>query len=213
MVYGDGIVLTAEDNRSHVEKCTLYVGNLSFNATESVIRQHFEHYGDVAQVRIVVSKKTGKPNGVAFVQYAKPEPTVEAMRALNGTYLMGRPLSMGYQGFKIDREFRKSKNPYDYFNRKDTDIERIKARNRGQRYKPSWISEHNKQKNMEEVAPKYRKKQQNGRSKDWYADNRASIREAQARRRAEREAKKKERSRNRSRSRDRRKKKMEIPDY
>jgi len=107
MVYGDGIVLTAEDKRSHIEKCTLYVGNLSFQATEPMIKNAFEHYGNVREVRIVLSKSTGKPNGVAFVQFESPEPTVEAMAALNGTLLMGRPLSMGYQGFKIDRKFRK----------------------------------------------------------------------------------------------------------
>jgi len=217
MVYGDGVVLTKEDERSYSEKCTLYVGNLSFDATETIIREHFEHYGSVAQVRIVLNKQTNRPNGVAFVQFTKPEPTVEAMRGLNGTYLLGRPLSMGFQGFKIDRAPRKERhNPYDYFNKKDTEISKIKAQSRGVRYRPKWISDHQRQGNQEEVAPKYRKKRANGRSKDWYSGNREDLLDKQRQKRAERDEKRtKRQNRNRSRSkeRDRRKKRTyEIPD-
>ncbi len=46
----------------------IYVGNLSFRATEDDIRQAFGAYGEVATVNIIVDRETGRSRGFAFVE-------------------------------------------------------------------------------------------------------------------------------------------------
>ena len=46
----------------------IYVGNLSFRATEDDIRQAFGAYGEVSSVNIIVDRETGRSRGFAFVE-------------------------------------------------------------------------------------------------------------------------------------------------
>ncbi len=46
----------------------IYVGNLSFDATEDQVRSMFEAYGPVDRVSIVTDRDTGQPRGFAFVE-------------------------------------------------------------------------------------------------------------------------------------------------
>ncbi|MDH3938579.1 MAG: RNA-binding protein, partial [candidate division Zixibacteria bacterium] len=45
----------------------IYIGNLSFDATEDQLRQAFEGYGEVSSVNIIKDKYTGESRGFAFV--------------------------------------------------------------------------------------------------------------------------------------------------
>jgi len=73
----------------------LYVGNLSFNTTESSLRTLFESDGRrVEDVAIVTDRDTGRPRGFAFVQMATPEDARAAIEALNGRDLDGRTLTV-----------------------------------------------------------------------------------------------------------------------
>ncbi|CAM3153575.1 RNA recognition motif domain-containing protein [Vibrio rarus] len=47
---------------------TLYVGNLSYKASESHIKELFEEYGVVYSVRLMKDKRTGKRRGFGFVE-------------------------------------------------------------------------------------------------------------------------------------------------
>ena len=46
----------------------IYVGNLTFDATEDQVRGLFEAYGPVDKVSIVTDRDTGQPRGFAFVE-------------------------------------------------------------------------------------------------------------------------------------------------
>jgi RNA recognition motif-containing protein len=73
----------------------LYVGNLSFNTTESSLRTLFESDGRrVEDVAIVTDRDTGQSRGFAFVQMGSPEDAKAAIEALNGRDLDGRPLTV-----------------------------------------------------------------------------------------------------------------------
>ena len=51
----------------------IYVGNLSFDATEDQVRSLFEAYGPVDKVSIVTDRDTGKPRGFAFDEMTDDE--------------------------------------------------------------------------------------------------------------------------------------------
>jgi len=73
----------------------LYVGNLSFNTTESSLRALFEADGRrVEDVAIVTDRDTGQSRGFAFVQMGSPEDAKAAIEALNGRDLDGRTLTV-----------------------------------------------------------------------------------------------------------------------
>ncbi len=72
----------------------LYVGNISFKATEEDIRELFARSGDVESVKIITDAHTGNPKGFGFVEMATEEEAKKAITELNGTTFMERTLSV-----------------------------------------------------------------------------------------------------------------------
>jgi len=73
----------------------LYVGNLSFQTSDSALRAAFEkNGGKVVEIKIVTDRDTGQPRGFAFVEMSSPAEAQAAIAALNGTALDGRTLKV-----------------------------------------------------------------------------------------------------------------------
>ncbi len=72
----------------------MYVGNLSFDATEADIRELFSQYGDVAEVAMITDRDSGRPRGFCFVSMGTREGMEAATRELDGKEWMGRPLAV-----------------------------------------------------------------------------------------------------------------------
>ncbi|MEE9608427.1 MAG: RNA-binding protein [Myxococcota bacterium] len=70
----------------------LYVGNLSFSATEAELRELFEKHGTVETVNLITDRETGRSRGFAFVEMEDPSKAEAAMQALDGSDLGGRNL-------------------------------------------------------------------------------------------------------------------------
>ena len=72
----------------------IFVGNLSFGATEETLRSTFESYGTVERASIVSDRETGHSRGFAFVEMPNDEEGERAIAALNGKELNGRALTI-----------------------------------------------------------------------------------------------------------------------
>ena len=72
----------------------IYVGNLSFQTTESDITQAFSGFGPVESVSIITDRDTGQSKGFGFVEMADQADADKAISALNGTDLDGRNLTV-----------------------------------------------------------------------------------------------------------------------
>ena len=81
----------------------IYVGNLSFDATEESVRALFEAYGTVGRVNIVTDRDTGQPRGFGFVEMANDGEGDKAIAAVNGTELGGRALNVNEARPKAER--------------------------------------------------------------------------------------------------------------
>lgn len=68
----------------------IYVGNLSFRATEEDIRNAFSQYGQVTSVNIVMDQDTGRSRGFAFVEMADSNEANAAIEGLNEQEIVGR---------------------------------------------------------------------------------------------------------------------------
>lgn len=72
----------------------MYVGNLSYDASDSEIRELFEAHGTVTDVFIVKDRESGRPRGFAFVSMENAEEMTAAIEALNGEEFLGRALQI-----------------------------------------------------------------------------------------------------------------------
>lgn len=72
----------------------LYVGNLSFQTTEAVLRETFGQFGTVTDVHIANDRETGRPRGFAFITFSTDAESKLAIEKLNGVDLDGRQLTV-----------------------------------------------------------------------------------------------------------------------
>eukprot|EP00276_Gloeochaete_wittrockiana_P005910 CAMPEP_0184643436 /NCGR_PEP_ID=MMETSP0308-20130426/276_1 /TAXON_ID=38269 /ORGANISM="Gloeochaete witrockiana, Strain SAG 46.84" /LENGTH=313 /DNA_ID=CAMNT_0027071371 /DNA_START=190 /DNA_END=1131 /DNA_ORIENTATION=- len=77
-----------------VSPLNIYVGNLSFKATEDDLRSTFEAYGDVHRVSIPLDRETGRSRGFAFVEMQDRDSGLNAIEQLNGTSIAGRQVNL-----------------------------------------------------------------------------------------------------------------------
>jgi len=71
----------------------IFVGNLSFQATEQNILEAFSAGGHpVERVSLIMDRDTGRPRGFAFVEMATDEAAQAVISELDGQDLLGRPL-------------------------------------------------------------------------------------------------------------------------
>ncbi|KAI9333551.1 hypothetical protein BDR26DRAFT_603353 [Obelidium mucronatum] len=75
---------------------TLFVGNLSFDASEDGLKGIFAEHGEVTSVRIPTDRESGNPKGFAYVQFADIESAKAALEALNGHEYEGRAIRLDF---------------------------------------------------------------------------------------------------------------------
>lgn len=81
----------------------IFVGNLSFSATEDAVRGLFESFGAVERVSIITDRETGRSRGFAFVEMPNDSEGDRAIQALNGSDYGGRRLNVNEARPKEER--------------------------------------------------------------------------------------------------------------
>lgn len=71
---------------------TIYVGNLSYRATEADLRAVFTDYGEVTRVMLPTDRESGKMRGFAFVDLSEEAQEDNAISELDGAEWMGRQI-------------------------------------------------------------------------------------------------------------------------
>src|SRR5258708_22134858 len=72
----------------------LFVGNMSFQTTESELRSMFEPFGQVTRVHIAMDRETGRARGFAFVEMPNDAEAAKAISGLDGKEVGGRNLKV-----------------------------------------------------------------------------------------------------------------------
>jgi RNA recognition motif-containing protein len=94
---------------------TIYIGNLSYQATEEDLKTVFADYGAVKRVVLPIDRETGRMRGFAFVEMSDDASEDNAITNLDGAEWMGRSLKVnkarpreeGGGGGRIGGDFRK----------------------------------------------------------------------------------------------------------
>jgi len=72
----------------------IYVGNLSFDATQPDLESLFSSHGKIDDVRLITDRYSGRSKGFGFVEMPNDDEAESAIQALNGTEFQGRTLTV-----------------------------------------------------------------------------------------------------------------------
>ena len=81
----------------------MFVGGLPFATTDDELRETFAAHGAVASANVVRDRESGRSKGFGFVEFENDEEGKAAEKALNGSDLGGRTISVAEARPKEDR--------------------------------------------------------------------------------------------------------------
>ena len=74
----------------------VFVGNLSFQLSDFELEDLFKGYGKVVSAKVIVDRRTGRSRGYGFVEMDTENTAQQAIDALNGTEVKGRPINVSF---------------------------------------------------------------------------------------------------------------------
>jgi RNA recognition motif-containing protein len=81
----------------------LYVGNLTYDTSDSDLQRMFEEFGTVSSAQVIADRETGRSKGFGFVEMGSDQEAQAAINALNGKDVGGRALTVNEARPREDR--------------------------------------------------------------------------------------------------------------
>jgi cold-inducible RNA-binding protein len=81
----------------------LYVGNLTYDVTDSTLEQMFAAHGAVKSAQVIMDRDTGRSKGFGFVEMSNDQEADTAIREMNGKEVGGRTLTVNEARPREDR--------------------------------------------------------------------------------------------------------------
>jgi RNA recognition motif-containing protein len=78
------------------EQRKLFVGSLKWELTEVELREVFEPFGELDEVKIILDKETGRSRGFGFIKFKNADDAKTALEEMQDFTLMGRKLHVVY---------------------------------------------------------------------------------------------------------------------
>lgn len=83
----------------------LFVGNLSYSVTDTLLQEAFGRFGNVVSASVVVDKMSGRSRGFGFVELSSEAEAERAVSEMNGAELDGRPVNVNIARPREERGF------------------------------------------------------------------------------------------------------------
>ncbi|GLJ06784.1 hypothetical protein SUGI_0048090 [Cryptomeria japonica] len=74
----------------------LFIGGLSYDTNERVLKDAFSRYGEVLEVKVLVNLNTGRSKGCGIVQFASETEADNARKEMDGVQLDGRNIRVEF---------------------------------------------------------------------------------------------------------------------
>lgn len=87
--------------RSVNRNCSVFVGNIPYEATEDELKTIFSRVGPVVSIRLMHDKDTRQPKGFGFIEYRDIETAYSCMRNLNDVEYGGRPMRVDWADHEL----------------------------------------------------------------------------------------------------------------
>lgn len=81
----------------------IFVGNLSFQASDNELMELFGQYGEVTRASVIRDRDTNRSKGFGFVEMSSDEAANRAIQELNGRNWNGRDLKVNEARPREDR--------------------------------------------------------------------------------------------------------------
>lgn len=78
----------------------LYVGNLSWNINQDILKEIFSKFGNVTDAYVSIDRDTGRSKGFGFITFSEMSEAEKAREALNGSELEGRHIKIDFAQVK-----------------------------------------------------------------------------------------------------------------
>lgn len=85
----------------------LFVGNLSFDTTDELLKKHFQHCGEIIKIRMATFQDSGKCKGFAFVDFKSEEGATNALKDKSCRRIAQRQIRMEYGEDRSKRQVRR----------------------------------------------------------------------------------------------------------
>ena len=85
-------VFDGEAEEAPEDSGRLFIRNLPYSATETDLKKHFEDFGSISDVHLVLDKSTHLSRGYGYVTFLLPESASQARAALDNKFFQGRLL-------------------------------------------------------------------------------------------------------------------------
>jgi RNA recognition motif-containing protein len=72
----------------------IYVGNLPYSVTDSILENNFAEFGGVTSAKVMMDRDTGRSKGFGFVEMASAEVAQAAIKGLDGVSVDGRSITV-----------------------------------------------------------------------------------------------------------------------
>uniref|UniRef100_A0ACD5WLL0 Uncharacterized protein n=1 Tax=Avena sativa TaxID=4498 RepID=A0ACD5WLL0_AVESA len=83
-------------NAARFMSSKLFVGGLSWNTDDGLLRDAFSNFGEVTEARVITDRETGKSRGFGFVNFQDEESAKAAAEQMDGKELDGRSVRVNF---------------------------------------------------------------------------------------------------------------------
>ncbi|HPX05465.1 MAG TPA: RNA-binding protein [Tenuifilaceae bacterium] len=83
---------------------TVYVGNIAYSMTVEELKDIFEAFGKVLDVKIIIDRQTGRSKGYGFIEMENDEEALKAISTLNDTQVKGRNIKVNNAHRKVETQ-------------------------------------------------------------------------------------------------------------
>ncbi|CAO3650496.1 unnamed protein product [Cunninghamella blakesleeana] len=95
-----------KDEKYSAKSKTVFVANLSHDLNEEGIREAFESFGTIHEVRMPWNKEANRPKGIAYIEFDSIDEAEKAVLEMNGVRVNNRPVRTDFAGSKPDNNNR-----------------------------------------------------------------------------------------------------------
>ncbi|XP_062084893.1 glycine-rich RNA-binding protein 2, mitochondrial-like isoform X2 [Humulus lupulus] len=74
----------------------LFVGGLSYDTNEPVLKAAFEQHGDILEVKVICDHKSGRSKGYGFVHFTSETAATAALKEMDGQLLDSRNIRVQF---------------------------------------------------------------------------------------------------------------------
>lgn len=89
----------------------IFIANLDWEVTSEDLNQTFSTFGKVTYAHVVYDRKTKRSMGYGYVEMENPDEGINAIQALNGLEVNGRPIDVKVASPKGNRPKKKTPPP------------------------------------------------------------------------------------------------------